>query len=322
MLRCVPAILVAGLAAGCATVERPDLESGGLTIAQQEQAQAQVLAVTPQTRELKRKVAIGRFTNVTRYGRTLLGTAESDPLANQAADILTNRLVETGRFLVVDRPSIQLAERLDAISEQDVDLLSGVDAIVVGSVTQFGRREEGRTGFLSSTRRQIVEATVEARLVDARTGRVFFTATGSGEASVEAGEVAGFGSRAAYDATLNDRAIAAAIADLMSNVLQRLSARRWSTDVLDVRQGQVLISGGPSVGLRVGDRLRLVTRGESVASASTGAIIDLPGEALATIEVVEFFGDDPEAEGAVATLVAGRLPGPESRASLRVEEIR
>jgi curli biogenesis system outer membrane secretion channel CsgG len=307
---------------GCATVSQPTSESGGTPIAVQENAQRQAAAPTAQTRELKRKIAVGRFTNVTRYGRTLLGTMESDPIANQAADIITNRLVETGRFIVIDRPSIELAARMDVITGADAAQLAGVDAIVVGAVTRFGRRDEGRTGFLSSTKRQVVEATVEARLVDVRTGRVFFTASGSGDASVEQGEVAGFGSRAAYDDTLNDKAVAAAVADLMSDIVDRLQARRWSTDVLQIRQDGLVISGGPAIGLAPGSRLKVAVRGEMVASPSTGALIELPGDDLAEIEIVSFFGADAETEGAVARIVRGGVAPTVDIRSLRVEEIR
>ena len=38
--------------------------------------------------------------------------------------------------------------------------LVGVDALLLGSVTQLGRRNEGKDGFLNSQRRQAVNATV------------------------------------------------------------------------------------------------------------------------------------------------------------------
>ena len=314
-------LAAAAALSACATVSPPPaVETGGVPQAAQQQAQERTLTAAPDTRELKRRIAVGRFTNVTRYGRSLLGVAESDPIENQAADIMTNRLVETGRFVVFDRPSVSLATDLNAIDASGANLV-GVEAIVVGAVTQFGRRDEGRSGFLSSTRNQIVEATVEARLVDTRTGRVFFTASGSGQASTEQGEIAGFGSRAAYDATLNDKAIDAAISDLMNEVVGRLTARRWSTDVIDVRGDQtVLIAGGPAMGIRAGDRFSVSTRGETRISPSTGSAIELPGEQIAVIEVESFFGNDEQSQGSIARIVSGRAPLPGNFADYRVEE--
>ncbi|CAN5311364.1 hypothetical protein BH10PSE4_BH10PSE4_17030 [soil metagenome] len=257
---------------------------------------------------LKRKIAIGRFSNTTRYGKALLLDAEKDPLADQAADMLTARLVDSGKFIVFDRSDLDGLQREQEAAGASTKLI-GVDALVVGSVTEFGRKVEGKSGFLNSKMRQTASATVEVRLVDVQTGRAFFSTKGTGSASVEVGEVAGFGSKAGYDSTLNDKAISAAISDLMTNVLQRLQERRWYSDVLQVRGGQVFISGGHTQGLKVGDRLKLEMRGEIFTSAQTGLPIRLPGQLVATLEIISFFGDGSESEGAVTRIVDGQAIG-------------
>jgi curli biogenesis system outer membrane secretion channel CsgG len=71
-------------------------------------------------------------------------------------------------------------------------------------------------------------------MVDVRTGYVFYTATGMGEASTESGEIAGSGGKAAYDGTLDDRAIGAAISAVLSTVISTLQNRPWRTDILKV----------------------------------------------------------------------------------------
>ena len=165
---------------------------------------------------------------------------------------------------------------------------------------------------MNSRTRQVATATVEVRLVEVQTGRVFFSAVGHGSASVETKEVAGFGSQAGYDSTLNDQAISAAVSDLASNLIQHLGERRWFTDVLQIRADQVLISGGPSQGLKVGDRFRVETRGDVVTSGQSGLPIRLPGRPVAVVEVIGFFGDDPSSEGAITRVVEGQIAGAES----------
>lgn len=269
---------------------------------------------------LKRRIAVGRFSNSTPYGRLLLSPGEADPIATQASDILTNALVSSGHFFVFERGDLEAlgAERI--LSDADSDQLVGVDTLLFGSVTQLGRRNEGKQGFLNSQRRQVVNATVEIRLVDVRTGRVFFTASGSGEATTETGEVAGFGTSAGYDSTLIDQAINAAIADAITQVINELQQRPWFTDILSVSGDRVFVSGGPSQGLRAGDRFVVETPGEVIVSAQSGLPITLPGSQIAEIELVSFFGETPEAEGAIARLVSGNLP-PDTT-GLRVMEIR
>lgn len=269
---------------------------------------------------LKRRIAVGRFSNSTSYGRSLLSPGQSDPIADQAGDMLATALVGSGQFMVFERNDLDVVMAERALTGGNGHQLVGVDALVVGSVTQLGRRTEGQSGFLSSTRRQAVNATVEIRLIDVRTGQVFFTTTGSGEASTESGEVAGFGSRAAYDSTLNDRAIAAAIADCMSNVIQQLQQRRWFTDILRADGTNIYVSGGASQGLKIGDIFSVEAVGETVVSGQTGLPITLPGATVASVEVTSFFGDTAESEGAVARVISGALP-PQTQ-GLRVVEVR
>jgi len=269
---------------------------------------------------LKRRVAVGRFSNSTSYGRLLLSPGQADPMAEQASDMLTNALVASGHFFVFERGDLSALNAERTLSQADADRLVGVDAVLLGSITQLGRRNEGKDGFLNSQRRQAVNATVEVRLVDVRTGRVFFTASGSGEATTETGEVAGFGTRAGYDSTLNDRAINAAIADTMTQIINQLQQRAWFTDILRVSGDNVFVSGGPSQGLQAGNRFQVETPGEIITSAQSGLPITLPGTRIAEIEMVSFFGDTPESEGAIARLVQGSLP--DNTAGLRVTEIR
>jgi curli biogenesis system outer membrane secretion channel CsgG len=276
-------------------------------------------AMQPVTPTLKRKIAIGRFSNSTNYGRALLLDDQKDPLAEQASDMLSTRLINTGQFLVFERPDIAAVKGEADLTGKATQLV-GVDALIVGSVTQFGRQTEGQVGFLSSTKKQTASATVEIRLVDAHTGLAFFSTTGSGNASVEAGEVAGFGSRAAYDSTLTDRAIGAAISDLTTNVIQKLQERPWVTDILDVSGNVVQISGGPKQGLKIGDEFVVENKGRTVISGQSGLPITLPGTQIARIKVVSFFGSD-EAEGATAQVISGSISGAQ-RTSLVVKEAR
>src|SRR5262249_42065389 len=211
-------VLTAMLLSSCATTS-PQQQQVALNLPHEQQAYAQQLAALPVGKTLKRKVAIGRFSNETRYGRTFQVDPNLDPLGKQASDMLATRLVQSQKFLVFERPDLDKVTAEQKIT-RDSNLV-GVDALIIGSVTEFGRGDTGKSGFLSSTKIQTAHAKVEVRLVDARTGYVFFTATGTGNASTESGEIAGWGSKADYDGTLNDRAIGAAISDLQSALISK-----------------------------------------------------------------------------------------------------
>jgi curli biogenesis system outer membrane secretion channel CsgG len=293
---------------GCAVTDtkKQEVES---TISRQQQIEAQKQALQVEVKTLKRKLAIGRFTNETSYGKTFQVDANADPLGKQASDMLASRLVASNKFLVFERQDISKLKQEQVILKEGE--LIGVDALVLGSVTEFGRSTTGKAGFLSSTKIQNARAKVEVRLVDARTGYAFFSATGTGEASTESGEIAGFGSRADYDGSLNDRAIGAAISDLQVALMAKLEERPWRTDILKVAGNKIFISGGQRQGIKVGDLVSLMVQGETVKSGQTGFAITLPPSSIGKAKVVGLFGDNESNEGAIAEIISGTAKSPD-----------
>ncbi len=296
----------AALLAACATVSTPQrpVESP-VPQAQQREAQ-RARAQVPERKRYKLKVAVARFTNETSYGRSLLTDADLDRIGKQASDMLSARLVQSQQFLVLERSDIGKVQNEQMLTG-DAQLV-GADTLIVGSVTEFGRSVGGKVGFLSSTKVQTAKAKVDIRLVDAKTGLAYFSASGAGEASTESGEIAGFGSRAAYDATLTDRVIAAAISDVIDRLVDQLGDRKWKTDILSVKGPQVFISGGRRQGLREGDALVVMEAGEAVKSRQTGFQVNLPPRQVATLKVVSLFGETETDEGAVCEVTGGAVP--------------
>lgn len=281
--------------------------------------QAAMTAKNEETLNLKRKVAIARMSNETTYGRSLLRDSHNDVVGKQLTDMLSNALTESGNFIVLERPDLGRLKDEAKLVGAELNLV-GVDALIIGSLTEFGRKTVGERGFLSSTKRQVAYAKVEFRLVDTNTGQVFHTASGSGEASIEKGSIAGFGSTASYDATLNDKAIKQAISDAVHSFSQSLLNRQWYTYFLSKEGDQYFISGGKSQGIKPGMIFAVETQGKTVVSKQTGFPIQLPGHKVATIKVDAIFGDNPANEGAIAHVETGSLNSHKLE-SLRIVEV-
>lgn len=286
----------------CATVSTPP-KTIEAPVSRGQQELAKQAQSVPDQKLLKRKVAIARFSNETRYGRTFQTDANFDPLGKQASDILATRLVDSQQFLVLERPDIGKVQAEQSLLQGNQ--LVGVDALIIGSVTEFGRSTTGKSGFLSSTKVQNAHAKVDVRLVDVRTGQVFFATSGAGDASTESGEIAGYGSRADYDGALNDKAISAAISDMIGRLVSKLQERPWRTDILKVQGNQVFISGGVRQGLKPGDMLTVYRAGEKVKSAQSGFDVELPPSAVGTLRVTGGFGDSETSEGSICELTNG-----------------
>ncbi|GHB04638.1 CsgG/HfaB family protein [Shewanella indica] len=294
---------------GCAT-QSPQVESQESPHSQQAQIEAQKAAMEASVTNpiLKRKLALGRITNETIYGKSLLRDDKGDVLGKQVTDMLSKALTESGQYLVFERPDIERLKDEAKLTGQKLNLV-GVDTLIIGSLTEFGRKTEGKSGFLSSTKKQVAFAKVDLRLVDSKTGLVYHSLSGAGESSSEAASVAGFGSKAAYDGTLNDAAISNAISDAISKLTAEMQTRPWQTDILAVEDGMIYISGGKSQGIKQGMSFNIETQGKVVKSKQTGFDITLPGKKVATVSVIQLFGDNETNEGAITSISSGSIDG-------------
>jgi curli biogenesis system outer membrane secretion channel CsgG len=293
------------LAAGCATVDQPTISritgappAISPTIAHQNSGSSLTL---------KRKVAIARFSNETQYGRSFLVDSNADPLGKQAVDILSKKLLQTGRFLLLERADLGKINAELSIAERGA-LKNAADYLIVGSVTEFGRRTEGQVGVFSRTKKQTAFAKVTIRLVDVQTGQVIYAEDGSAEAFSSVGEVMGVGSRADYDSTLNDRALDGAIGNLASNVIENLLKNPWRSYILSYEDGSYVVSGGPSQGIKEGDLFDVLAQGKTLKNPQTGMEIVLPGKKVAQIKITTFAGSSPENQVSLATVSEGTLP--------------
>jgi len=304
----LPIAIATSLFAGCAT-QTPKIKAVEANHSAQEQAEAQAKAIA-QTNQaklnLKRKIALGRVTNETSYGKSLLLDSHDDVLGKQVTDLLSKALTESGNFLVFERPDISRLKDEQALTGESMKLI-GVDTLIIGSLTEFGRNTTGETGFLSDSKKQKAFAKVDLRLVDTKTGQIYFSASGAGDATTESAAIAGFGSRASYDGTLNDAAVRNAVSDAVNKLSAELLRKPWQTDILSADGGNIFISGGQSQGIHQGMELFVKTKGQQVKSGQTGFMITLPGKVLGKIKVLSTFGNTEAEEGSVATMVSGSI---------------
>ena len=267
------------------------------------QAQRKTKIAEPVTQEnldtggkvIKRKVAIGRFSNETQYAKGIFYDKENDPMGKQALDILSAKLAASGKFLLLERSD--LASLLEEAKKSDNGLATiGADYMIIGSITEFGRKNVGKSGVFSSTKSQIVEAAVAIRLVDVSTGLIIYSDEGKGSAELTTRTTMGVGGKADYDATLSDKAISEAIGQLVENIINKCTNKPWRTFFLSYDTDGQLIAGGASQGIKVGDTFAVKTKGKKVKNPQTGVMIELPGKNLGTVTVINTAGDTPETE--------------------------
>ena len=267
----------------------------------------EVATPTEDTRTLKRKVAIARFSNETSYAKGLFYDKNNDPMGKQAVDILSTKLASSGKFILLERQDYQLIKDELKIADNDAFQEIGADYLIIGSITEFGRKNVGESKVFSRSKTQIVEAGISIRLIDVSTGLIIYSEEAKGQAETSNKTTLGLGKRTDYDSSLSDKAISAAISQLVENIINNCLNRPWKSYFLSYDQDGVIISGGESQGLRLGDRFDVFSKGRKIKNPQTGMFIELPGKRVGQITIDYSGGASPESEFSIVSFVEGDI---------------
>lgn len=255
---------------------------------------------------LKRTVAIARFSNETEYAKGAFYDKENDPLGKQAIDILSAKLSASGKFVLLERAD---ADKIKSEIENYGGNAQKVPAeyLIIGSITEYGRKTTGEVGLVTRSKKQTVEAGVNIRMVDVRTGQVIYSEEGKGEAETESSTTFGMGGTQGYDATLSDKAISAAIEKLVDNIEKTCMDRPWKSYFLSYDKDGIIIAGGAKQGVKVGSVLPVYEKGKQVKNPQTGMMIELPGKQVAKITVLSTGGSTVTDEYAIVDFAEGSI---------------
>ena len=277
-------------------------------------AQQKIIQVESQTKEiqndqqvLKRKVAIARFSNETEYGKGAFYDKANDPLGKQAVDILSTKLAASNKFILLERQDMdKIFDELKLAGNEGYQKV-GADYLIIGSITEFGRKNVGNVKMFSRSKTQPVQAGVSLRLVDVASGQIIYSEEAKGEAETINKTVIGLGSQADYDATLSDKAISMAMSKLVENIINNCMDRPWKSYFLTSDENGTFISGGKSQGLKVGDKYDVIQKGKSVKNPQTGMMMELPGKSIGIIKIDFIGGSDPNNEFSTVSFVEGAI---------------
>jgi curli biogenesis system outer membrane secretion channel CsgG len=272
-----------------------------------EKVEPQIQEIKKEEQVLKRKVAIARFSNETQYAKGLFYDKENDPLGKQTVDILSTKLAASNKFILLERQDLdKIISEIEYAGNENYQKV-GADYLIIGSITEFGRKNVGKARVFSRSKTQTVQAGVSVRLVDVSTGQIIYSEEAKGEAETANKTVMGFGERTDYDATLSDKAISAAISQLVENIINNCMDRPWKSYILSNDENGIIISGGKSQGLKVGDVYDVIQKGKSVKNPQTGMMIELAGTTVGKVRIDLLQGDNPQNEFAMVSFIEGNM---------------
>ncbi len=222
----------------------------------------------------KKRVGIVDFVNKSTYGKGRLGSS--------ASDILTTELFKTGAFIMVEREQLQKVLGEQALGQSgavnpataaQAGKILGLNAIVTGSISQFGVKTEGKDYGVYKQKIQKAECTVDVRVVDTTTGQLLFADSGSGVFEKKISEVFGLGQRGGYDETMGQNALRSAIVKFMDNLVRQLQTVEWSGRIAKISGSNAYINAGKDVGLNIGDVLGVYSLGEKIYDPETHVLL-------------------------------------------------
>jgi len=243
------------------------------------------------------------------------------------ADLLVTDLVKDGSFSIIERKALDkiMAEqnfsnsnRADPTSAAKIGKLLGVDAILVGSITQFGNEtKKVNLGGIGHSKSK-ANVGITARLVNVDTGEILAVAEGAGSSSRSSnsllgggGNWHGFGGGNAdfgssdFQQTIIGESVKIAVdkltADLVPNAA-KIGVRTITVEgvVAAVDGGQIILNVGKRAGVKVGDQLLVLRVGKEIKDPETGAVIRRLTSSVGVIRAT-----DVDDASAVCTPVSG-----------------
>jgi curli biogenesis system outer membrane secretion channel CsgG len=232
--------------------------------------------------------------------------------AKAVSTLLTNQLVKDGTYVMIERSKIDavLAEqnlaqsgRIEPTTAAQIGRVLGVDAVVIGSVTQFGL-EKKRGGFSfgglgQSSKKQTARVQVAARMVSTTTGEILAIAEGSGEATQKDESLAIGGFSKDDDSDAADRLLATAADQALGQVSTQLVAvsSKLSTMpavlplieplVADVSGGTITLNKGGRDGLRPGMVLQIERVVRAIRDPATGKVLRRQTQPLGRVQLIQ-----------------------------------
>jgi curli biogenesis system outer membrane secretion channel CsgG len=262
----------------------------------------------------KKRVAVLNFEYGTVRSSTQAIFGTDQDVGKGISDMLVQKLVQDGKYSVIERNALDKvlgeqnfsnSDRADATTAAKIGRILGVDAIIIGSITQFGRDDQhtnigggGYGGYGSrlgiggiGTKKSKAVVGITARLVNTTTGEILAAVTGKGESQrsgtslIGAGAGGGSGGGAGLDMgssnfgqTILGEAVQAAVADTatqLDTAAGNLPTVKVSVSglVADVSGKTLIINVGSKTGLKVGDTLDISRQVRTVKDPATGKVL-------------------------------------------------
>jgi curli biogenesis system outer membrane secretion channel CsgG len=244
------------------------------------------------------------------------------------ADMVVTNLVRDGTYSVIERKQLEKilqeqnftnSDRANPATAAKIGKVLGVNAIVIGTITQFGMEEKkiGVGGFGSKlgalgrvgTSKGKANVVIDARMVDTETAEILAVASGKGESSRSGLDLSGMGGGAGggidmsasnFQETTIGEATRQAVDEVTRQLVSQAEKIQATTIevkgvVADVNENSLVLNVGKNQGLNVGDVLAIERVVRQVKDPTTGEVIRTVTQAIGTAKITSVDARSSEA---------------------------
>ena len=246
----------------------------------------------------KPRVAVMDFENKARYGGWRLGRG--------AADMLTTEMVKLGTMDMFEREHLSsilkeqnlgASGRVDPNTAARIGKIIGVQYIITGAVTEYGRSKAGGGGRGVLVGKTSYSSTVDIRIVDAVSGRIVFADTGSHSISSMNVKVFGIGGGEKFNEKSATEAMRGAIQDLTGKIAAvnlrkaapkpKPGALSGKAMVADVEGRLITLNKGTGAGFKSGQVVTIKRKGKVIKDPATGRVIKIRYKTIGKVKLTE-----------------------------------
>ena len=287
-----------------------------------------LLVSLPGSAQEKRRVAVLDFGygTVMTSVQAIFGTNQD--IGKGISDMLVNQLLADGTYRVFERAAIDKimneqnfsnSDRANPATAAKIGALAGVDTIIIGDITTFGRDDKnygggaagyglgkfGVGGLGVHKAKAVVEIT--ARVIDVNTGEILASVTGHGESKRSGADMLGGGGSgwngggghldmgsSNFGQTIIGEATKASIADVATGLDQKATTLPTITApppppvdglVADASSDDIIINVGAGAGIKVGDTLAGTRVLRTVKDPATGKVLRTVDSPVGTLTI-------------------------------------
>ena len=280
----------------------------------------------------KKRVAVMNFDYATVQSGVAALFGTNQDIGKGIADILVDKLVNDGAYSVIERKQLDKiiaeqnfsnSDRADPNSAAKIARILGVDAIIIGSITQFGRDDKstnvgggaassalGRFGIGGvKTSKSTAVCTITARMIDTSTAEILASIQGHGEETRNGTGIVGTGGSYAgmaggaldmKSSNFANTILGAAVNKATTDVAHGLDQKAASLPTAPVKvvkidgvvadvspDGTLIINVGSKDGVKVGDTLAVNRKVREVKDPTSGKVLRSVVDAVGTLKITE-----------------------------------